>query len=931
MEAIHKLQPNRTIALRGFDDRGAAAALHAATADSFKVSGVFRDPADFCVLMLFDADNFYEHPRLKFLPDFSFAGVVLQFDVRSEGLQPVDSNKFPTIDWPYLDVVRADGSSAQLTLFDYATQQGGSYTQASADFLVTASPAVAFDRVTLVYQNLKFDYIAAGGESAADVADILVAQINAASSDIDAERVGSAIRVRARKGGRDGNMIGLYAQSKTATLTLSPGFQKLTGGSSDATWRVRLDFSAALGGTAEIRQMWLTFAPALADGAAYESTEFVATFTNWLVTGANAALQVAGPGSVRVEEDDRWCTYSGDGWTVVPNNEEAGFYSKGFGRRSANIGDAVTVAYSCPYPHDLYLGTGLHSNRGLIGVRLDGEAETTLNCYLDAATAVNTRRLLRSGVSAGEHSVVLRHAAGGPVYFDFIEAAVPSDVPDALEPRPLVSAAMDYGTNHSYLNSAARVMWWNAMLGHTGPLNVYGSVFWGDERDNPTRQVASCSIDFAALGIVDGDSVFVKVADFAFGCSVFPPDTPESIALHFAIYMNSFSVGTVAEASGSVLTISNRAVGSAYNFTVEAWKESPARTDIDVTGSLLGGVAGLWVIDPSKPRTLNRAIREWLADLLAECSTRNTEITIAWSMEMLNPPDNPEAGEVWASRYPNGDPVLTATGFSTNVTTHCAFSPAVLEFQKRRFLETADLMAAAGVPVIVQVGEFTWWYFNSATPPTSNPAVLGTSPVGKGMAYYDAATQARANAELGRDLALFTWPESDPSVNGYADADLLRRILDGHIRAISDHVKASHPTAQIEILLALDVNFRTQAGRFDLGGQLNHYINVPPSFLDPATAPFDRIKMEALDWQVGSRDTDLSRETMRFPYEAGSWPRNRVRVLIGNFNGGACWERAYLDAVGEGLACINYWAHDHIHIFGWDVLEPVDASAAQLL
>src|SRR5687768_2547364 len=121
-ERIYKLQPNRTLALRGFDDLGAGAALHSATANSFKVSGVFRDPADFAVLILHDADNFYEHPRIKYLPDTSFAGLTLTFDVHYSGLMPLDSPKFATIDWPFLDAIRPDGSTAQIQLFDYATQ-----------------------------------------------------------------------------------------------------------------------------------------------------------------------------------------------------------------------------------------------------------------------------------------------------------------------------------------------------------------------------------------------------------------------------------------------------------------------------------------------------------------------------------------------------------------------------------------------------------------------------------------------------------------------------------------------------------------------------------------------------------------------------------------------------------------------------------------
>ena len=120
-ERIFKLQPNRTMALRGFDDLGASAALHSATADSFKVSGVFRDTADFAVLILYDADNFYEHPRLKYLPDFRFDGLTLSFDVSYTGLMPLDSPKYATIDWPYLDYSLADGTSGRLALFPHAT------------------------------------------------------------------------------------------------------------------------------------------------------------------------------------------------------------------------------------------------------------------------------------------------------------------------------------------------------------------------------------------------------------------------------------------------------------------------------------------------------------------------------------------------------------------------------------------------------------------------------------------------------------------------------------------------------------------------------------------------------------------------------------------------------------------------------------------
>src|SRR5207245_1265281 len=94
-ERIYKLQPDRTVHLRGFDSFAAAASIHSATPDGFQVSGTFRDPADFAVAVLYDADNFFEHPSIKYLPDFDFSGLTLNFRLQyTEAVQPIDSPKF---------------------------------------------------------------------------------------------------------------------------------------------------------------------------------------------------------------------------------------------------------------------------------------------------------------------------------------------------------------------------------------------------------------------------------------------------------------------------------------------------------------------------------------------------------------------------------------------------------------------------------------------------------------------------------------------------------------------------------------------------------------------------------------------------------------------------------------------------------------------
>jgi hypothetical protein len=46
----------------------------------FTLSGVFRDMADFAVLVLFQKDDLFGHPRFSCLPEGELTGLVLDFD-----------------------------------------------------------------------------------------------------------------------------------------------------------------------------------------------------------------------------------------------------------------------------------------------------------------------------------------------------------------------------------------------------------------------------------------------------------------------------------------------------------------------------------------------------------------------------------------------------------------------------------------------------------------------------------------------------------------------------------------------------------------------------------------------------------------------------------------------------------------------------------
>ena len=529
-EQILKLQPDRTIYLRGFDGTGAAAALCQASPNGFTVYGVFRDMADFCVLFFYDADNIFEHYTVRYLPDFDLSGMVLSFDLHYQGLQPIDSPKYSWIDWAQLDVLPVVGDPIQIPLWDHATLASGTYSVAQGTFTFAAKDGVCYpyDRLTLFVNNAAFDFIASGGESAAYVAQWFAAAINrypwwqfytnsvcviatadeAGTLTLKYARTGLAnvsgtsvqlqtsladgtpvtsnrfpgiatgatiylttiagedptpytvatvnsattltltssagtqtlIPYLVEYGGEDGNNLAVYITVRTPNVNLSVDKTELqfTGGSSDVTWHISLDFSAL--GIDQIRQAWVTFAPKLANGTAYTDTEWTATFSNWSVEDPNNVrpLKIAGTGGLRIGNADPACNYSGT-WAIQGANN----YWHGFSRVTHQAGDSLTISYSTTETHDLYLGTGLYLDRRRVTVTLDGDSPTTVDCYLNTGSEVVTRRLLRQHVSAGTHTVTFTVGDVNPsakssagvfsFVFDYLEAAVPTvDINDAV-------------------------------------------------------------------------------------------------------------------------------------------------------------------------------------------------------------------------------------------------------------------------------------------------------------------------------------------------------------------------------------------------------------------------------------------------------------------------------------------------------------------
>jgi hypothetical protein len=1054
-ETIYKLQPDRTLYLRGFTGVGAAAALCHTSPSGFTTCGVFRDMADFCVLMLYDADNTFEHYSVRYLPDFDLSGVTLTFDLNYQGLQPIDSAKYSWIDWSQLDVIKADGTTHQVRLWDHATLVSANYSVAQGTYTIVAPGGCRpGDQLTLFINNTSFDFLAVGGESAGHVAQTLADNMNAynwstysnnsvsvistaddtGSLTLKSARTGrvtvsgasvqwidgakfpgiasgstiylggtaytvssvlspTSLRLTAAApsgtnivylaeyGGSDGNSVTAYMLVRPAngSLAVSNPVLSLSGGNSDnVTWRITLDFTAL--GIDQIRQAWLTFAPKLTTGGPYTDTEWTANFSNWTVnaTNNNLALKCAGWGSVRVGNDEsQSCTYSGTGWVVAAANN----YWRGFARVASRAGDSLTVTYTCLADHDLYLGTSLGKDKGAVSVSLDGDPVTEQNCSLNIDSELVTRRLLRRSVAAGAHTLTLTSLNGNSFLFDYVEAAIPGDIPDPTVTYSNVSPALDFDTDATYKVSPQRLLWNLSKLGFSGPVNEYLGVFWWNQRKRVGSVWNSVTVIFGGTWAA-GDAAILTIGTFALRKAVSSWDTPDTIAAHFVYYINAASISMRAEKTGSgQLTIYTRTPNWGDSFAVS---QTSAAGTIQTSGNLNVGVDGIWQVDTAAANPLNYPIRQWHSDFFSGAAALGLPVTTSFSMELVNPPDDGTVANAWKARYFDGTSVETATGFSNLISSQCAPIANMTAYQRSVFRTMAGLQSAAGLTPWLQFGEFLWWFFSSMAQPVgycafTDPISIGVAQphgmqtgdrvvvtgvggctaangtwtitviddthftipasangawtVGTGqvrggsMAYYDAVTSAAARAILGRPLFKFTCQDDDPTINGGADAKFLAAQLKAHVDAIRTEVLAQYPDAKFEILYPNDVNnpvcYSGENVQYPQGGRLNAAVNLPSEWKTKAASGLDRFKVEALSWGAQYLNLDLAEQAINFASTPNlSWDVSDIAYLVPWFNGTCPWPYEFHAACARGLAIINFWAYDHLALMSWPLPLP---------
>jgi hypothetical protein len=1014
-----KLNPTRSMYLRGFDRRGCSASLNNASEEGFQVSGIFSDQADFAVLMLFDADDLYGHlTTSKYLPNFSLRNVVLDFDLTTNGCFNPTSPKFESVPWKSLSYIFPNGNSGTVEFPTSTVNSGGA--AASITYTLSGTPTT-FDRIQIVYlSNIIIDSANFGittGQTLAQVATAMVALVNSITytpqvpltAVVDPEDLNSFI-ISYSAIGIDGNNNALVCMLKSGSVIsiTNQGQKYLTGGTAPDSIHLSFDFTAL--NLDDVRQLWFTIAPALPLGnsTTFTPLEFNWTASNWTIKDPSnqLPLKISGLLSTTIPHNSPAVIYSGT-WAI-----ESGFYYHGFATAATHTGSSATISYTNNRLHDLYLGTVLNNGNGSFLIMVDGVSYGSIVTNLNVAAQLNTRRLLVENVAAGSHVLTLVTTSGSPCYIDYIQAVVASDPAPPLQTYQNVGPALDFDTDQTYKISPERAIFIINQLGLRGNIDFYKGVFFSEVRIRNGGLFNSAVVSFngtwgTGTGFGDGAQLFIDLSGTSFGVSVYPSDTNITIAERFADFTNAGFVGVRAVVSGdtttAILTITELTPINFFTVAISTSTSSGGTMQLNsvtapASDVIKAGNEGTWAIATTNPADLqnfplNKAFMDYIKDFDVVTASNGLSYTLAFSQELLQPPDVNTANGAWSQRYSDGTPVLTDTAFgswgtgyvqsfsvSGGVTTIVSnghgyitgntvqiwsvatpfdpppvaqlYSGIVTVIDANTFSIHATPTIVVGDQIFInlltsqctfnpntvtpymascykqvalytdriQFGEILWWFFAGGTGPS--------------MAYYDAYTSSIATAVLGRSLSNFSGPTSDPSVNSYADTNLLRSLLVAHIHTIRTAVLGLNlPRAlQFEWLLPFDVNWPTQYTNvqfpFNIGGPMNYYVNIPPRYLSPDD-DIDLIKMEALAWGTSYRTLDNANTSVNFPFTVGVWPKDRLGYLVPVQNGGCPWIQELQLAINSGVALINFWAIDHIILLSWDFPIPMLASYKQ--
>ncbi len=880
---LQKLRPDQDLQCY-FEQPSAIAALSSASTDRFTVSGCWRQQFDWCVIE-WNRDNRFEHPAFRNLPDGDLSGLELTYDETRTNCIPIDSDLFPTVDWPHLRVwVEGRAEPYKVPLLPRATAIEGEYAAASVELELTGTPTSG-DYVGLSWLSEQYNYQITASDTLDTAAQAIAGAVSAFSPTMQAANNGSRIILTCRQTGANWNRIGVYGfVSGARTERWNPWWALFSGGTSPSKWRIHLNFGAltdAAGAavpTTAVRKLRWTYSADLQRGA-YERSEFSVFVANWTVSGTQRTYSVAGPRSRRIEDDSPEVRYTGE-WA-----EWKGNYSGGTLRATQQAGAAMECTYTATAAHDLYLGALKADGGGRIEVTLDGGQAVVYDTRIPGEETAARIRI--GNVAAGTHTVRGVLTGAGFFCFDFLEITIATADLPAFEPDGQFALATDWDTEHSLALAPERTAWMIDALGFRGRVNHYAGAMWFYELVRAGHVYASATVTFA------GQPEFGAHTEIAIGRAGDPSseirlthlhrigDTAETIAKAFELELNRGYMSVRAEVSGAELRIYARAMGAAGNEVTVAAATSDTEFSVSVSGpTLAGGEDGEWRTDLTASPRLNRAARDWHRAFFAALRQRGLDAAAAFSLELRHGDPSPPAGI--AQRCPDGDPVLLNTpALQTN------FSPASLQFWKPVYLEMAEIMAAAGLTPYLQFGEVQWWYFRDQR---------------SGMPYYDDYTRSEFAYRYGRELAIITDNTASPEEHAEEAAFLPALIGEFTSEAIA-FVKAAVPACRFEVLYPLDVN----------EPPWNRAVNYPAGAWTPAA--LDCLKTESFGYTYG-RDLDKCLASIREPASRG-FPPHQSAHLIGLSDPRAPWRKEGALAKAEGCESVVFFALDQYCLIGY--------------
>jgi len=914
-ETLEKLRPDRDLQVY-FERPSAIAAMSGATPAGFTASGTWRQQFDWCVIE-WNRENVFEHPRFRNLPDGDLSGLTLTYEETRDNCISLDSDLYPTVDWPYLRIwaendaddgaedppnTGIDETFYQVPLRDYATPVEGSYVDATATFELMGS-ITAGDIVGLAWLNENYKHDVVSGDTLEIVAAGIVSKINADSVMVAATNTGSVITLRSVGlvvdgipvlKGANGNKLGAYGTVAGTSEYWEPAAALFSGGESPTKWRVELPMSSLTdkdGRTVpmqKVRKMRWTYAAAMQTGA-YERSEFAVVASNWSVTGTNRAYRVAGPGSRRLEDDHKSVSYYGSNW-----NKTKGNFSGGTIKYTGTYGDSVTIPYRCPQTHELYLGTRLLTAGADIALRVDSETPRVISLRANGEDVL--MRIPLGQYGPGDHTVLVSHngPGGNAFYFDFLEVAIPASTVSDQPVEPTVTLATDWDTDHSLAVPAERTAWMIHSLGFRGRVNHYVGALWFYELYRKNHQHASATVTFTGTPAVN------EYSDITIGRVGQPEsqilvrhlnlygDTAESIAKAFELEFNRGYTAIRAEAVGTTLTIYARAMGeTGEDVSLSAGPTTGPFTLTASSTNLTGGVNGDWYTDTTADPRINRACRDWSLAFYQSCMSYGLDMTAAFSLELQHGDPTAEAGI--AQRYSNNEACLLNTpALQTN------FSPASRTYWEKVHLEMADILAAAGYVPYLQFGEVQWWYFANMGP--FDPAIS--------MPYYDQYTKDQFLAAHGFPLRYIGDQNVDPA-DFPEEAAFLPSLIGAFTDEIRDYVLDAHPNCRFEVLYPTDVN-DTPWGRL---------VNYPDAAWTPAK--LSTLKTESFGFTF-SRDLNKSKYSIGFG-EGKGFPRNQRSFLVGPGDSSTTWQKEARIAKNQNLESIVLFALDQFCLIGYPV------------